>query len=74
MPGKRCPMRPVTKHGPHRAYLLDASSRYSARSSALAALSTLPVASQRLAHQIVPLIARGGWAAGRCGTGRGMPP
>src|SRR6266566_6120676 len=46
-------------HGPGVAYRLDASSRYSASSSALAALSTWPVPSQRLAHQMVPPIAFG---------------
>ena len=46
-------------HGPGVAYRLDASSRYSASSSALAAFSIRPVPSQRLAHQIVPPIAFG---------------
>jgi hypothetical protein len=52
-------MRPVIHTGRVLAYRLDASSRYSASSSALAALSTWPVPSQRLAHQMVPPIAFG---------------
>src|SRR2546430_11843008 len=52
-------MRPVIHTGRIAAYRLDASSRYSASSSALAALSTWPVPSQRLAHQMVPPIAFG---------------
>jgi hypothetical protein len=45
--------------GPRVAYRLAASSRYSASSSALAALSTWPATSQRLAQQMVPPIAFG---------------
>jgi hypothetical protein len=67
-------------HGPRVAYRLDAASRYSASSSALAALSTRPVPSQRLAHQMVPsaghmaVFCHAAPAAGLCGTGRGTSP